>query len=161
MASMSDGMERQQAPLARHGRMLMRGGCHCGLLRLAFATSLPAAALAPRACDCSFCRRHGAAWLSDPDGRLDITVAGRNALLSYRQGSEAAEFRLCARCGVLVAATFTDADRLYAAVNAGCLDEAAILPPAVRVSPQSLGHERKIARWRELWIPDVELRLPT
>lgn len=126
---MSDGMERQQAPLARHGRMLMRGGCHCGLLRLAFATSLPAAALAPRACDCSFCHRHGAAWLSDPDGRLDITAAGRNALLSYRQGSEAAEFRLCARCGVLVAATFTDADRLYAAVNAGCLDEAAILPP--------------------------------
>ena len=134
----------------------LHGGCHCGSVRLVYKTSLPVADTSPRACDCSFCRKHGAAYVSDPAGELRISVAGADALLSYRQGSEAALFRMCCRCGVLVAVTYAQDGRTYAAVNAGCLDEREAFAPAVEASPQRLSREQKIGRWTQLWVPDVE-----
>ena len=35
------------------------GGCHCGAIRLTYRSATPAAEHALRACQCSFCRRHG------------------------------------------------------------------------------------------------------
>ena len=137
--------------------ILLHGGCHCGALRIEFRTRLRVADIAPRACDCTFCQKHGAAYVSDPAGQLRISVSEPDALLSCRQGSEAALFRLCSRCGVLVAVTFAHDNRLFAAVNARCLDEWASLAASVPVSPQSLSPEEKKNRWVQLWIPDVEL----
>ncbi|OOG59110.1 aldehyde-activating protein [Rhodanobacter sp. B05] len=135
----------------------LHGGCHCGALRIEFRTRLPVADIAPRACDCTFCQKHGAAYVSDPAGELRIFVPEPEALRSCRQGSEAALFRLCSRCGVLVAVTFEHDNRLFAAVNARCLDEWAGLASSVPVSPRLLSPEEKKSRWVQLWIPDVEL----
>ena len=52
----------------------LRGGCHCGNLVLSLATAQEPATTHPRACDCAFCVKHGAGWLSDPTGRLSIDV---------------------------------------------------------------------------------------
>ncbi|RDZ29170.1 GFA family protein [Lysobacter silvisoli] len=134
---------------------LLPGGCHCGAVRLEFATALTPQDTAPRACDCDFCRKHGAAYVSDPTGRLRIRVADAAGLLAYRQGSEAALFRLCARCGVLVAVTYEQDGRLYAAVNATALDRRDAFLPAVDASPQLLSREQKIERWTRLWVGDV------
>ncbi len=136
----------------------LHGGCHCGLLRIAFFTVQDPATLAPRACDCSFCRKHGAAYVSDPAGGLSIQARG-DALQRYRQGSSNADFLFCGRCGVLVAVLFEHRLRLYGAVNAGCLDDVARLAAAVPASPQTLSTEDKISRWIRLWVPDVELTL--
>ena len=136
---------------------LLRGGCHCGCLQVEFATRLSPTGINPRACDCSFCRKHGAAYLSDPVGRLRIVASSATALRAYRQGSEAARFQLCGRCGVLVAVTYMNAGSLFGAVNAGCLDPSIALGPRVVASPQLLGPEQKIDRWLQLWVPDVEL----
>lgn len=134
---------------------VLSGGCHCGAVRLQFATVLTPEDTAPRACDCDFCRKHGAAYVSDPTGRLYIQVADAAGLLAYRQGSEAALFRLCARCGVLVAVTYEQEGRLYAAVNATALDRRDAFLPAVDASPQLLSREQKIERWTRLWVADV------
>ncbi|KRA21296.1 GFA family protein [Lysobacter sp. Root604] len=134
----------------------LAGGCHCGSVRLVYTSAPVPADTHPRACDCSFCRMHGAAYVSDPAGALRIAVADAQALLSYRQGSEAALFRLCGRCGVLVAVTYEQDGRMYAAVNAGCLDERDAFAPAVGASPQLLSREQKIGRWTRLWVPEVE-----
>lgn len=134
----------------------LAGGCHCGSVRLVYTSALVPADTHPRACDCSFCRMHGAAYVSDPAGALRIAVADAQTLLSYRQGSEAALFRLCGRCGVLVAVTYEQDGRMYAAVNAGCLDERDAFAPAVGASPQLLSREQKIGRWTQLWVPEVE-----
>jgi len=136
---------------------LLRGSCHCGCLQVEFATRLSPSGINPRACDCSFCRKHGAAYISAPGGRLRIVASSATDLLTYRQGSEAARFQLCGRCGVLVAVTYAQADRLFGAVNAGCLDASIALGPRVAASPQLLGPEQKIGRWLQLWVPDVEL----
>ena len=133
----------------------LHGGCHCGSLRLVYRTALPLAETAPRACDCSYCRMHGAAYVSDPSGGLLISVSDPEALSSYRQGSEAALFRLCGRCGVLVAVTYAQDGREYAAVNAGCLDLRDRFAASVEASPQRLSREQKIGRWTQVWIPEI------
>lgn len=133
------------------------GSCHCGGLRVEFTLSRDPAGAAPRACDCSFCRKHGAAYLSDPAGALRIVAATPGALHSYRQGSESARFQLCGRCGVLVAVTFERDSRIYGAVNAGCLDGPTGLPAPLPASPQLLGTEERVSRWLQLWVPDVQL----
>lgn len=131
------------------------GGCHCGSVRLVYLASSPVAETAPRACDCSYCRKHGAAYVSDPSGSLRIRVSGEGGLLSYRQGSEAALFRMCAQCGVLVAVTYEQGGRWFAAINAGCLDDRDAFAPVVDASPQLLSREQKVERWTRLWVPDV------
>jgi hypothetical protein len=134
-----------------------RGGCHCGGLHIEFSTHADSAHLVPRACDCAFCRKHGAAWVSDPAGRLRIAIAETQVLASYEQGSQTARFRLCARCGVLVAVTYAHGDRLFGAVNATCLDDPTAFGSPVPASPQRLSCEEKTDRWVRLWIPGVEL----
>ncbi|AWV07812.1 GFA family protein [Marilutibacter maris] len=135
----------------------LSGGCHCGRIRVAFATTLEPRELAPRACDCDFCRKHGAAWISDPAGSLRVEAEPASALRSYRQGSETARLLLCAHCGVVVAVGYAEQGRIWAAVNAGCLDDATALAGAVPASPQQLTAEQKVERWRQLWIADVQL----
>jgi hypothetical protein len=149
-----------QAPgstmLRREYMTTFHGSCHCGRLRIAFSTDRDPADFMPRACDCSFCRKHGAAYVSDPAGRLSIS-AREDSLRKYRQGSDTADFLLCGRCGVLVAVTFGHTDRVYGAVNIGCLDRDTGFMAPVPASPQMLGAEEKVSRWLELWIPEVEL----
>ena len=134
----------------------LHGRCHCGRIRVEFSTCQAAATISPRACDCSFCQKHGAAYVSDPAGKLRLTLTSRSAVRSYRQGSEVAEFQLCAECGVLVAVTFEHGGRVYGAVNATCLDGSAALGAAVSASPQLLSSEAKVARWLQAWVPDVQ-----
>ena len=134
----------------------LHGSCHCGKLRLEFSSNQSPENFTPRACDCSFCRKHGAAYISDPVGRLSIT-AKRTALRRYRQGSNNAEFLLCGECGVLVAVVFAQTARLYGAINVGCLDAGESLGASIPASPQTLAPDEKVSRWLALWVPDVEL----
>ena len=73
------------------------GGCHCGALRVTFESAKPPADLQRRACQCSFCRSHGAVTLSDAEGAMRID-AEADALVRYRFGLKTADFLICARC---------------------------------------------------------------
>ena len=142
-------------PLAK-GTITLRGSCHCGQLRVAFSTSQDPATIHPRACDCSFCRKHGAAYISDPAGQLTVSESHSGTLDRYRQGSDTADFLICGRCGVLVAVTFEHESRIYGAANAGCLDGHTGLGSWATVSPEGLRPSEKASRWLKLWVPDVE-----
>lgn len=129
------------------------GGCHCGALRWRFESALDLVAFAPRACDCDFCRRHQAAWVSDAAGTLRIEAAGAR-LRRYRQGSGQAEFLLCGDCGVLVAVIARDqGGRLLGAVNRNAFDRRDGFAAEATVSPQRLDPGTKLARWTQLWTP--------
>ncbi|PYE82289.1 GFA family protein [Pseudoroseicyclus aestuarii] len=71
--------------------------CHCGAveLRLRLADGLNTA----RRCDCSFCRRRGAATVTVRRGDLEV-VKGAEALTLYQWGTMTAEHWFCARCGI-------------------------------------------------------------
>ena len=137
------------APITETPSML-EGGCHCGAITLAFSTARVPSDTAPRTCDCSFCRAHGAAWVSDANAQLIIHAHRPERLRRYRQGSLAAQFLLCGECGVLVAVVFEEGDRSYAAVNTRCLEVRDAFAPTASVSPQRLSPEEKLARWRQL-----------
>ena len=133
---------------------LLRGSCHCGQLSLEFSTARELSHTTPRACDCSFCQMHGAAYVSDPAGRLSVFENQPGALRVYRQGSKRAQFLMCANCGVLVAVIMEEEGRTYGAANAACLDRQAFAAP-VPVSPQMLGPDEKVSRWQQAWVADV------
>jgi len=118
---------------------------------------LDPASMIPRACDCSFCQKHAAAYISDPAGQLSVIMQSPDALRWYQQGSNTAEFLLCTGCGVLVAVVFEHNARIYGAVNARSLERLADFHSAVPASPQLLAADEKVARWLQVWFPDVEL----
>src|SRR5688500_14643903 len=63
--------------------MAHQGGCHCRAVQFLFRTQRALSDFTPRACDCDFCTRHRAGWVSDAAGMLRITASGR--LSRYRQ----------------------------------------------------------------------------
>ena len=135
----------------------LKGGCHCGNVKVVLSTSIRPEEFHPRACDCSFCMMHGASYVSDPAGGLAIDVTGPDTLGEYRQGSGSAAILLCRRCGVVVAAVYQDGASRYGTVNSRCLDERAALGVPETVSPQTLGVGEKKSRWVRLWTPGVEI----
>ena len=66
----------------------LSGGCHCGNLRLQVELTRIPGEYSPRACDCDFCCKHGAAWLSDPQGSLRISVRDAGQLVGNMSGGE-------------------------------------------------------------------------
>jgi len=130
------------------------GGCHCGNLRLDYASARPAAETEVRACGCSFCRKHGARSISDPQGRVRIRVDEPEALLRYRFGLHTAEFLVCRRCGVYVGAVARIGDADYAVVNANVLDAAQEFRRApVAASYEGESADERRERRRRRWTP--------
>ncbi len=131
------------------------GGCHCGNIRVQLQLTREPAAYRPRACDCDFCRKHSAAYVSDPQGSLHLQIAEAGEAGRYRQGSAQAQLLLCRRCGVLVAVLFEGDGELHAAANARALDAAVSFGAEQPVSPQILAAADKARRWREIWFHAV------
>lgn len=102
------------------------GGCHCRDLRVELASQLDAAALPVRTCGCTFCALHSPSYTSDPAGSLTVRAASAGALVRYRFGLRLADFLICARCGVFVAAVEKGPPTL-GVLNARVLDEYAQL----------------------------------
>lgn len=88
-----------------------------------FEPSVAPADLALRRCSCSFCRRHGAVTVTDPDGHLEIRIVDLNEAVRYRFGAKTADFLLCGRCGVYVAAVLAVASGAVATLNVNTLDD--------------------------------------
>jgi hypothetical protein len=100
----------------------LAGRCHCGNLELVLETRLRPARLPLRACTCTFCARHGARSTSDPQGRVTVTVHEPERLVRYRFGLGTADFLVCGRCGVYVAAVMTEGGSAWAVVDVNALD---------------------------------------
>lgn len=131
------------------------GGCHCGNIVLEMELNGEPASYTPRACDCDFCRKHAASYISDPHGKLVVTVQDEADLSRYRQGSGTAEFLVCRRCGVLAAVSYEEEGRLYAACNSKAFGQCGTFGAEAAASPRTLAARRKIERWKEVWFPEV------
>lgn len=119
-------------------------------------TALPSACH-PRACDCDFCIKHGAAYISDPDGCLRIRIKERELLRFYRQGSATAECLICGNCGVLVGVIYQSEGKTFGTLNVGAVDRNAEFGERTLVSPRLLSANEKVERWKRLWFGDVTL----
>ena len=132
----------------------LRGACHCGNLRLELEAGVPAADLPARACSCSFCRARRARWTSAPTGGVVLTVADASSLSRYRFGTRTADFLLCRRCGVHIAAVSEIDGALYAVVNVDCIAALRDIAPADdTVSFDGEGVDDRLARRKRSWTP--------
>lgn len=133
---------------------ILRGGCHCGALEVEFQTDLATGDIGVRACQCSFCRMHGALSISDPKGAVTFRARESEALVRYRFGLKLADFLLCRRCGGYVGAFMSeDGERGLAVVNINAFAERDRFraPQAMTYDAESV--EQRLARRNERWMP--------
>ena len=131
-----------------------RGGCHCGNLRLAYRSAVAPEATLVRACQCSFCRKHGVRTVANPEGSAEIAIADPLRLLRYRFGLGIADYLVCLGCGVYLAAV-QDERRAVLVLNA-LEDAARFTQPARPMDYDGETAAERRARRARLWTP-VEL----
>ncbi|MBW8814509.1 MAG: aldehyde-activating protein [Caulobacterales bacterium] len=131
----------------------LEGQCHCGAVAVRLETPTPVGELPFRACQCGFCRRHGAATTSDPAGRITIACAP-DALSRYRFGQKLSNFLMCDTCGVYVGSLMEADGAAFAILNVRGVD----LPGFAGRVPESKTYddetpEARTARRKALWSP--------
>ena len=135
---------------------VFRGACHCGDVGFDFRTSIAPARWPVRVCQCTFCRRHGAISTSDPAGSVEFRISRPESVIRYRFGRRTADFLICARCGIYVAAVMESPRGRFAVINLNTLDPAQTGLPA----PQPMNYdaesvEDRAARREARWTPVV------
>jgi hypothetical protein len=134
--------------------MKYKGGCHCGNLWIEFETSRNPAEIELRACQCTFCRKHGSLAATDPAGRLAIGAAHGKNFGRYAFGLRTAEYLICKTCGVYVAAVTIGASEPRGIAIVNCLDDRrqfASAPIAVDYAAES--RDERLERRRRRWTP--------
>jgi hypothetical protein len=136
---------------------VFQGACHCGAIRGTLAASRPAGELQVRACQCSFCRRHGAMTVSDPAGTATFEVE-RMALAPYRFATRSATILVCGRCGVYAGVLLEQGGKAWSVLNARGL----AIPEFSSRTPEPVVYDgetadQRIARRQARWTP-TEIR---
>lgn len=134
--------------------MTYAGRCHCGALGFSYETRLAPRDWHIRACQCAFCRAHGALSTSDPAGSLAFHVNDPEKSSRYRFALRTADFLVCRTCGVYVGAMITTANGRYGIINVNALDPR----PAELSSPQPISYateveSERIGRREQRWTP--------
>jgi hypothetical protein len=129
-----------------------RGSCHCGAIGFEYSTVIPVGKWPVRACQCSFCRKHGATYTSDPAGGVRFVQEDPSAVSRYRFGQETADFVFCCRCGGYLGALTEEDGQVLMVMNLRAFDpQPQGLPAAQPMSyeGESKGERetRRSARW--------------
>jgi hypothetical protein len=132
----------------------LTGRCHCGAVEVELRLGRPVSQIRVRACQCEFCRRHGAATASDPGGM--VIIKSRSCLVRYRFGARTTDFLICCVCGVYVAAAMDAGGRLLATLNVAGLR----MSPLHEMKPEPANYDRedpisRRTRRLSLWTPAV------
>jgi hypothetical protein len=131
--------------------------CHCGALVARYRTARTPEEWPIRACQCSFCRAHGALSTSDPAGSFEFSCSRPELLQRYRCGTGTTEFLICRACGVYVGAQMLSEGARFGVLNVLTLNP---MPEGLR-SPEPMNYEGETAESRRLrragrWTPLVD-----
>jgi hypothetical protein len=138
----------------------LRGGCHCGNVEFTLFTERSTDDLVPRRCSCSMCRRHGASYISDPDGRLVLRYRDPSSLSVYRFGHGTSQWIICSSCGVLTAVLCKIDDRLRAVVRVQSMVGHAFLATETPTDFDDESVAKRLERRARNWIGTVEVSPP-
>ena len=128
------------------------GKCHCGAVGFEYRTGQSPDTWPVRACQCSFCLKHGGVYTSDPVGSVRFTQADATLLSRYRFGHKTADFVFCGRCGGYLGAVTGEGGQTFAVLSIRALDP----QPTGLPEPQPMSYEgetsgsrntRRAARW--------------
>ena len=138
--------------------MLISGRCHCGNISFLLRWEPAPVAIPARACTCTFCRKHGGVWTSDPAGALTVTIRHPADVVTYAFGSRTADFHLCSRCGVVPVVTSRIDGHLFAVVSVNAFEgvDPSWIQPAAAATFDDETEARRRARRKLSWIASVE-----
>jgi hypothetical protein len=129
------------------------GRCHCGAIGYTFRTALPPAQWAVRACQCAFCRGHGARTTAGAHASVSFHFSDPAKLTRYRFGTGTSDFLICSGCGVYLGAVITARGRQFATLNINAIREPLDVPEAQPVSYDGESAEQRRGRREERWTP--------
>ena len=70
--------------------MTLNGKCHCGTIAFTLDWPEDQPDIPARACNCSFCVKHGGVWTSNPKAQLSVVVQDADLVSKYVFGTETA-----------------------------------------------------------------------
>ena len=140
--------------------MLITGSCHCGNIKFELQWPGSITDISVRECSCSFCRKHGGTWTSNPEAVLNATIDDNDKVSRYRQGTGTAEFHVCGRCGVVPFIISNIDNHEYAVVNVNSF-EGVDLSSLSRLGADFDGEsvEDRLARRQRNWIMNVKINI--
>jgi len=133
--------------------VIFKDACHCGTIGIEFETATDPAATDVRACQCSFCRKHNALAVSDPDGKITIRIRAASRLSRYEFGLRTATYVVCAQCGVYVASITNDGSSRAIAIVTALDDAARFTRPPRPVDYDSETRADRLLRRQRRWTP--------
>ena len=133
--------------------MLIQGQCHCGNISFELSTEVVESGISPRACDCSFCRIHGAKNWSDPNGKATIRIRDEQFLERYLFALKTAEFFICRTCGAYIGAVLSDRDQMWSTLNLRLTPLHFLAESAVSYGAEQA--DDRVARRKDVWTPTV------
>ena len=141
--------------------MLIRGSCHCRNITFSLRWDPDPAEIPARACDCTFCTKHGGVWTSNPKGSLRVSIEDPSHVIEYAFGTRTAKFHVCGKCGIVPVVTSTIDDHLYAVVSVNAFEnvDRSLLKRA-SASFDAESQDTRLARRARNWIADVEFVNP-
>lgn len=133
--------------------MILTGECHCRALAVEFDTELPPEQIQVRACQCGFCRAHGALSVTDPTGLLTFRARDSSRLVRYRFGLKLADFLLCSRCGTYLGAFMEEAGHSLGVLNICVLEQRDRFGTPTLMRYDGETPQSRLQRRRERWTP--------
>lgn len=132
------------------------GSCHCGNIKFSLAWPDAPKTIPIRACGCTLCRKHNAAWTSNPKGQFTMYVEDESKMSRYRFGTNTADFNTCTNCGVLPIVTCPIDGHRYAVVNAYTFDDVDLSEMAVTSTDfEGENTDTRLVRRRQNWTPEA------
>jgi len=112
---------------------------------------------AVRACQCNFCRAHGARTTSDAEASVRFIIPDESRLNRYRFASKSADFYVCRDCGAYVASVIDSPRGRFATLNVNVIFPAIDVPAASPVTYDAETPAQKLARREQKWTPVTDV----
>jgi hypothetical protein len=135
------------------------GSCHCGNIQARLRLSRRPQDSPLRACTCSFCRAHNTRTVADLAGLFELWADDWSLVEPYRFGLRSADYFVCRRCGVYVAAICETTAGTRAVVNVNSLADRAYftsVPAASDYDGETA--EARLSRRSTKWMPAIVKR---
>jgi hypothetical protein len=131
--------------------------CVCVTIELDIEFNQDLKSLVPRKCDCDFCCENNLVYISDPLGKVKLSVGEIDDFQIVRQGSQTADFLSCKQCNNILLVVYQDNEKTFCALNYQLLDNKIYFNKVITVSPKLLSPKEKQARWKQVWFNRVDL----
>ena len=134
-----------------------QGRCHCGAIGFELRSARAPDQWTVRACQCSFCRAHGARTTSDTEASVRCIVQDEFRLNRYRFASKSTDSYVCRNCGAYVASVIDSPRDRLATLNVNVIFPVVDVPAAAHITYDGETPVQKRARREQLWTPVTDI----